>query len=237
MIRNPKQAGTVVFDCIPQSGPCPNNCNQCFYNRPGAFYTDIHESMVPHPADLPVEAIVRMNSGHDSNLHRDTVISVASLYPRTFFNTSIPRLDFPGPVVLTVNPREEDTFHRPPTSNMPANLMFVRIRVSPSNRQLTQDAVRLWTARQVPVVLTLMRYYDQAVPANTWNTPDPAYVFKTHILNAYWCPTLAYTQAVMDVFMENRLVSLCGSHSGGLCQDCRNCETYYLQTAKRLRGE
>jgi len=238
-IRNPKQAGSIVYDCIPQVGPCPNACNECFYNRPGAFYTDIVTPSVPNPADLPDGAIVRMNSGHDSNLHRNLVLSVAKLYPQHFFNTSIPRLDFPGPVVLTVNPKEDSDWHRPPTGGIriPANLMFVRIRVSPANRQLTHDAVRAWTARQVPVVLTFMRYYDMAVPTNGWNGIDPAYVFKKHILNSYWCPTPEYTRAVMAEFADNRLVMLCGGHEGGLCRGCRNCETHYLQAAKRLRGE
>ena len=45
--RNPKQEGTNIFDCKPQTGKCPLNCNQCFYNREGAFYVDIHKPHMP----------------------------------------------------------------------------------------------------------------------------------------------------------------------------------------------
>ena len=35
--RNPKMEGTHLFDCVPQEGKCPMNCNQCFFNRPGCL--------------------------------------------------------------------------------------------------------------------------------------------------------------------------------------------------------
>ena len=239
VIRNPKQADSLVYDCIPQTGPCPRGCSQCFYNRPGAFYTDIAQPSVPNPVALPDGAIVRMNSGHDSNLQRDLVLETARRYPRAFFNTSVDRLDFPGPVVLTVNPQEEsDTFYTPWKCGVPNNLMFVRVRVSPSNFKTAEQAVCMWAEEGVPVVLTLMRYYDQEPPASVWPFQvDTPYVFKKHLLNTYWCPTPAWSRAVLNRFRGWREVSLCGAHESGLCKDCRNCETYYLQAAKRLRGE
>ena len=237
MVRNPKQDGSVLYDCIPQVGPCPNQCHECFYNRAGAFYLDIAHPHVPAPETLPAGAIVRMNSGHDSNLQRELVVRTAAQYDQVFFNTSLPTFDFPGPFVLTVNPKEEEVYHRPPTARMPKSLMFVRVRVSPSNRRLAQDAIWSWTSNGIPTVLTFMRYYDMPVPENKWPAVKTPYVFKQHILNSYWCPTAAYTRAVMGVFADNPLVSMCGGHEGGLCKTCRNCETYYLQSAKRLRGE
>ncbi len=77
--RNPKQEGTNIFDCKPQCGPCPVGCAQCFYNRPGAFYTSIYEDLVPTPEEVG-DGIVRMNSGHDSNIQRDLVIATALKY-------------------------------------------------------------------------------------------------------------------------------------------------------------
>ena len=50
--RNPKQEGTPFFDCIPQIGPCPIGCNQCFYNRPGAYYVPIDKPHVPTPEEV-----------------------------------------------------------------------------------------------------------------------------------------------------------------------------------------
>jgi hypothetical protein len=65
----------------------------------------------------------------------------------------------------------------------------------------------------------------------------PPYEFKKHILNSYWCPTTEFMRRILEWFKRNRLVTMCGTPIGGLCKDCRNCETYYLQTMKRMRGE
>ena len=106
--RNPKQEGTSYFDCIPQTGPCPIGCNQCFFNRPGAYYVPLDQlPLVPTPEEVG-DGIVRMNCGNDSNNQRDLVIATAQRYKHYFFNTSVRNLDFPGPVVLTANPREEE---------------------------------------------------------------------------------------------------------------------------------
>ena len=43
----PEAGGHNLFDCKPQTGPCPVGCNQCFYNRPGAFYADIQQPIMP----------------------------------------------------------------------------------------------------------------------------------------------------------------------------------------------
>ena len=165
-IRNPKQEGTPFWDCIPQVGPCLIGCGQCFYNRPGAYYVPIDKPHVPTPEEVG-DGIVRMNCGNDSNNQRDLVIETAKKYQRFFFNTSIPRFDFPGPVVLTANPKEEqegsyampnwhgDDWHAPAP-----NLMFVRLRTSATNLRLVDRAVAAWTAAKVPVVITFMAYYD-----------------------------------------------------------------------------
>ena len=50
-----------------------------------------------------------MNCGNDSNNQRELVIETAQRYKRFFFNTPIPRFDFPGPVVLTANPQGRGT--------------------------------------------------------------------------------------------------------------------------------
>ena len=164
--RNPKQDGTSLFDCIPQIGPCPIDCNQCFYNRPGAYYMPIDRPHVPTPEEVG-DDIVRMNCGNDSNNHRDLVIETATRYRRYFFNTSIPRFDFPGPVVLTANPKEEQessyampNWHGDDWHSPAPNLMFVRLRTSATNLRLVDRAVATWTAAKVPCVITFMAYYD-----------------------------------------------------------------------------
>jgi hypothetical protein len=242
--RNPKQEGTSLYDCTPQAGKCPIGCNQCFFNRPGAFYTDTPS--VPTPEEIG-DGIVRMNCGADSNIQRYLVIATAKQYKDVFFNTSIPVFDFPGPVVFTANAKEEEPAYLPfkcieTYGSVPKNLMFVRLRVSGTNIYYIDEAVQAWTLHQVPVVLTFMAYYDKKpkISEDVYyyiGDVDFCYEWRVRHINSYWCPTKAFLRYVLDRYQHNRLVSMCGSVDVGYCRACRNCETYYLQTAKRLRGE
>jgi hypothetical protein len=236
MIRNPKQVGTNLFDCIPQSGKCPRDCSQCFFNREG-FYTETPS--VPTPEEVG-DGIVRMNCGHDSNLERELVIETAAQYKHAFFNTSIPTFDFPGPVVFTANPREEEPAQ---LVKPPRNLMFVRLRVSGTNLKHIDRAVH-YTVWQVPVVLTFMSYYDQepavdVVEVNLFGRlgslqASECYVWKTRHINAYHCPTVEFMRVVLRRYADNRLVSMCGSLANPYCANCMNCDAYYWQTKKRM---
>jgi len=188
---------------------------------------------------------VWMNCGHDSNISFEAVVAAASKYRRVFFNTAIPKLGhFPGPVVFTANPeeRERPTLLTPP----PKNLMFVRLRTSGTNLELIDLAVEHYTAWKVPVVITMMAYYDRLPAVNVKEvnkdragglTADDCYVWKVRHINSYWCPTPVFMAEVMARYANNRLVTLCGSLKSYFCRDCRNCETFFIQTMKRLRGE
>jgi len=234
-VRNPKQEGSNLWDCRPQVGRCPMNCNQCFYNRPNAFYCDINEPQIPDPSEVG-DGIVRMNCGHDSNLEKDLVLATAKQYKHVFFNTAITNLDFPGPVVFTANRREEADYFSP--INSPEltphldNLMFVRLRVSPTNLHLVESAVRTWAGvYSIPIVLTFMAYYDKKPPGEFENL----YVWKTRHINEYWCPTPKFMAQVLGQMRSiSRLVTMCGTLESNYCRDCRNCETYYWQTHRRL---
>ena len=255
--RNPKQVGSDLFDCIPQTGPCPNNCSQCFYNWPGAFYVDINEPHIPTPEEVG-NGIVRMNCGHDSNMQRELVIETAKQYKNFFFNTSIPNFDFPGPIVFTANPKEEG-FICPTviddcwkTGDFRAdNLMFVRLRVSASNLARIFQAIKVWTDHQIPVILTFMAYYDQEPPGtelvNAAGEPAYlledkseftaiAYVWKQRHINSYFCATEEFMRYVTKKMKKigGRLVTRCGTVGSNWCRDCKNCETYYWQTIKHL---
>ena len=98
MDANPKLAGSSLIDCVPQTGPCPNHCAECFYNR--AFYRPLTSSLMPS-ADEVGDKIVRVNSGHDSNLDHRHVVATTARYKRKFYNTSIPKFAFLAPVVFT----------------------------------------------------------------------------------------------------------------------------------------
>ena len=56
---NPKLEGSGIIDAIPQCGPCPNNCPECFYNRE-EFFTDKTRPYLP-TVDEVGDRIVRMN--------------------------------------------------------------------------------------------------------------------------------------------------------------------------------
>lgn len=223
-IRNPKQEGSCLFDCKPQSGICPLQCNQCFYNRPGAFYVDINQPHFPTLEEVG-DGIVRVNCGHDSNIERDKVIKETDIYKHRFFNTSIPRFDFPAPVVFTANPREEKQAWR---ISIPLNVMFIRLRVSSTNLDIIDEDISYYTAQHIPIVLTFMAYYE--------NPPDEEnYEWKVRHINSYWCAKREFIVKVVNMFKGNRLVDMCGTLDSNYCRDCRNCETYYWQTLKRMK--
>jgi hypothetical protein len=230
-MRNPKQEGSNIFDCKPQSGPCRIGCSQCFYNREGAFYVDINKPFMPDPSEVG-DGIMRVNSGHDSNHEREMVIKATEIYPHRFFNTSIAKFDFPAPVVLTANPFEETRkYYTKIPNKIPKNLMFVRLRTSSTNLKLVREATQNWTAEGIPVVLTFMSYYSQEPPSKV------LYEWKVRHINSYWCATKEFIESTLKSFKEEfgRLVTMCGTPTSNLCKDCRNCETYYWQTLKHMK--
>lgn len=240
--RNPKQEGSSLWDCIPQTGPCPNNCNQCFYNRPGAFYVPLDKPTIPSPEEVG-NGIVRMNCGHDSNIQKDLVIETAKQYKNFFFNTSIPRFDFPGPVVWTANPKEEQYIIIP---ELPPNLMFVRLRVSTTNLEHIKEVVCKWTRSGIQIVLTFMAYYD-VIPKHdicdnnilyrkVGGVLTPIYQWRVRHINSYWCPTKEFMSYVLKGMKKigGRLVTMCGTLGSAYCKDCGNCEIYYWRTMKHL---
>jgi hypothetical protein len=236
--RNPKMEGMGLWDCVPQEGKCPIGCNQCFFNRPGAYYTQV--PTVPTPEEVG-DDIVRMNCGNDSNINRKLVVETAKRYKNFFFNTSVRgKLDFSGPVVLTANPREEEQAWLPSFADeVPRNLMFIRLRVSSTNLSYIDEAVRWWTSDGIPAVLTFMSYYDHepVVPEQWKIAVGQCYEWRVRHINSYWCPTKDFMRYVLKRYQDNRLVSMCGSIDLGYCRACRNCETYYHQAKKRMAGE
>lgn len=233
--RNPKQEGSNLWDCKTQVGNCPIDCNQCFANRPGAAYIPMSEQILPTVEEVG-DGIVRANCLHDSNLGRETLIEHCKRYKDVFYNTSIPKFDFPGPVVLTANPKEEEEailpYHKLIHLAGKDNLMFVRLRVSSSNLEPVRQAVYHWTHNWVPVVLTFMAYYEGDKVAD-----QDCYVWKKRHVNSYFCPTKDFQSRVLKqmVATGGRLVTMCGTLDSHLCKDCRNCETYYYQTIKHMR--
>ena len=223
--ENPKLAGSKIIDCIPQTGECPMGCPECFYNG-GRFYRTLDEPLIPTLKEA-LGKIVRVNSGHDSNIDTDAVLKATAHYDHAFFNTSFPCFDFPGPVVFTCNGKKA-TF----IDECPPNLMFVRIRTNTWGLDVQDELVDWYAARGVPIVMTFMRYYDEAaIPEDCL----PDYSWREHILNSYYCPTGRAQQRIMSAY-KGEGVRMCGTPWSSLCVDCRNCEFLYWDCLRRMEA-
>ena len=53
---NPKTKGSGIITCIPQTGRCPNGCEDCFFQS-GRSYLEPLEENLPHvpPAEMARE--------------------------------------------------------------------------------------------------------------------------------------------------------------------------------------
>ncbi len=235
-MRNPKQEGTNLFDCKSQKGLCPRNCNQCFYNQLGAENDLVRNTIFPRVEDVGEDGIVRVNSFHDSNLNIKQVILDSNKYKKRFFNTAIPNFDFPDPVVYTANSSEEEPINLDFLQSKDLyKLMFIRLRVSSTNlRHVKQATGIILNFSDVPIVWTLMKYY--ATAALPCFPKDDCYELKKVLLHERWTPNRKLKERVqlrINAF-KNRRVTLCGTIFSEFCKDCKNCETYYVQTKKRL---
>ena len=226
-IENPKTAGSGIVCAIPQTGLCPNGCRDCFFNS-GRGYLEPLEQNLPNVPDPEIVSqhgcVVRMNDGNDSNVQKRVVLDAAKWYDWVFFNTSIPDLDFPGPVVLTVNPGEmtDVDFHR--IDVIPKNLMFVRVRTNYWNVQLVHNVVRWYTDRDVPVVLTFMAYWDiDAEPNLAENMYRDRYIWRQRTMNPYWAIRGWAWREIMGMFHNNFLVYSCGREGEEGTTECRYC--------------
>jgi len=214
---NPKMVGTNLIDCIPQTGECPLQCEECFYNG-GRFYRTLDKPLMPSLEESK-NKIVRINSGHDSNIQRESVIEKTRKYPYKFYNTSLPNFDFPSPVVFTCNGRKLLLVDK-----QLDNLMFVRVRTSVFDLENVDLAIEHYLNQyNIPIVLTFMRYYDgDKIPQEY----KKYFIFKKHILNSYWCHNVDTHLEILKRY-KGTGVRMCGTPISSYCVDCRNCEFLY----------
>jgi hypothetical protein len=238
--HNPKLSGSGIMAAIPQAGICPGGCKDCFFQSGRSYLEPLAENLPNMPSAEDAEGrVVRVNDGNDSNHQRILVIATTAPYKQRFFNTA--GMDdlagFPGPVVLTLNPgpMTDLDFHRLPDP-MPKNLMFVRFRTNIWNTgegSVCDQAVKYYTSRKVPVVLTMMAYYELTVPDvyREW------YDFRTRTLNAYWVLTQAGWDVIMRRYADNPYVYACGKDAKThACARCGNCLREYFATMERMRA-
>lgn len=231
--ENPKTTGSGILCTIPQTGECPRRCSDCFFQS-GRSYLEPLADNLPNMPPKDTDSIVRVNDRNDSNNQRDMVIDETSCYRQRFFNTAIPKLNFPDPVVLTINPgwMTDVNFYR--VDPVPFNLMFIRFRTNLWNLDLCDEVVKKYTEDcGVPVVLTFMAYHEPP-------TDMTGYVYRQRTLNAYYAITTDAWRKVMARYEDNPLVYSCskieGERGKSGCKYCGNCVREYHNTIERMRG-
>ena len=253
--ENPKTKGSGIFAVIPQQGRCPNNCKHCFFQGHGRSFLKPIEENTPNifPMEDSLDRVIRVNDGNDSNHQRELVIEMTKDYPMKFYNTAI--LDdlegFDAPVVLTINPGKYTDNHWDKLDPIPKNLMFVRIRTNMWNiNNVVRPAVKYYTEKEVPVVLTFMAYYQEGdempddIKIQSFRYKrrlEQAYVFRKRTLNSYWAITTVAWEFIMEKFKRNHWLYSCSKIEGELgtykCHRCGNCLREYFYTMEKLRND
>ena len=158
-------------------------------------------------------------------LQKELVIEATEQYKKKFYNTSIPKVNFPAPVVFTANRYEEDAPFSPlsfPWDDL-KNIMAIRLRVSSTNLKWIDLGVTQWAKGMgIPVTLTFMAYYTDQ-PAD-----KDKYEWRVRHINSYLCPNKDFMVETLKREKEigGDLVCACGIETG-YCKDCQNCERLY----------
>ena len=236
MIENPKTEGTHIIDAIPQTGLCPMKCSECYYNDDG-FYLSKDVPNVPTSVEA-LGRIVRVNSGHDSNIDRTNVMNVTQIFRDRFYNTCIPILHFGRPTILTINGRDTDNSYVSPhkIEGSLETLMALRFRVNTWNLPLLENALNEYFSYglHAPFILTPMRYKSvEAIP----ETHRKFYTRRKHIVNDWWCLTEEGFLLVKSL-MRYPSAFLCGNpfDNSSLCSQCRLCEHFYVSSMNKILG-
>ncbi len=234
--ENPKTKGSGIVCCIPQKGGCPNGCRDCFFQSGRSYLEPLDKNLPNMPSFEEVgDRIVRVNDGNDSNNQKQLVIKATNGYRHRFFNTAIPDLDFPAPVVLTINPGDitDESFYKVAPTN---NLMFVRFRANVWNVHLAQQAVEFYTKKEVPVVMTFMAYHNESDIPEAYRR---YYLLRIRTENEYYAINTASWRVYMSLWAENPYVYSCGKVEGekgkGGCARCGNCLREYFNAIERMK--
>jgi len=209
-------------------------CDDCFAFSGRSYLEPLEKNLPNMPsAEFAEDYVVRVNDLNDSNYQRELVMEATKIYKRKFYNTAMPRDlgGFDAPVVLTINPAkltDKNFFKLDP---VPPNLMFVRMRVNTWNLDLVDEAIKYYSERKTPVILTFMRYYMLKLPEGH----EENYTFKKKILNDYWVIKDDVWAEIMKRYRYNENVDSCGRIQVE-CRRCGNCLREYFATMERLRN-
>ncbi|KKN27086.1 hypothetical protein LCGC14_0868090 [marine sediment metagenome] len=233
--ENPKTKGSGIVCAIPQTGICPNMCDDCFFQSGRSYLEPLNENLPNMPDRWSVRTknnVVRINDGNDSNCTTANIGWATRDYSMKFYNTAIPKLDhFDAPVVLTVNPGDmtDNDFHK--LNTIPENLMFVRFRANTWNQSLGGQVVEHYATAQIPVVFTFMAYFTQIIP----EAHDSFYTYRKRTLNSYWVIIQEAWDTVMAPYKHDEYVYACGKNANSFpCHRCGNCLREYFATTERI---
>lgn len=235
-IENPKTKSSGILCCIPQTGLCPNKCEDCFFQS-GRSYLEPLSDNLPNIPPTVDKCLYRINDGNDSNVHRREVIRIASQFPMHFYNTALAKDlgKFDAPVVLTLNPGDMTDKKCHWLKPIPTNLMFVRFRINTWNLDMATKAVDYYSQRETPIVLTFMAYFRANLPKRHQQN----YIWRRRTLNSYWAITTEAWEGVMSLWKYNKWVYCCGKVEGEKgttkCRHCGNCIREYFATICRMR--
>ncbi len=234
--ENPKTKGSGIMCCIPQTGTCPNKCEDCFFQSGRSYLEPLVDNLPNMPPPDMDYYVLRVNDGNDSNVDRENVEIATCSQRHQFYNTATPNLDFRDPVVLTVNPggMTDKSFHR--IFDPPKNLMFIRFRANTWNTELQEACVRFYCQKEIPIVLTFMAYFNTSnkIPEDHKNN----YVRRKRTLNSYNAITTKAWRGIIQTHENNKWVHSCGKIEGELgdthCRFCGNCLREYFATLTRM---
>ncbi|KKK88419.1 hypothetical protein LCGC14_2743360 [marine sediment metagenome] len=231
--ENPKTKGSGIVCAIPQTGICPNMCDDCFFQSGRSYLEPLDENLPNMPTEWD-NRVVRINDGNDSNVDCNEVMRIAAGFPMKFYNTAIPELGhFDAPVVLTVNPGNmtDNDFYKLDT--IPENLMFVRFRANTWNQSLGGQVVEYYVTARIPVVFTFMAYFTQTIP----KAHESFYTYRKRTLNSYWVITQNAWDIVMAPYKHKEYVYACGKNANSFpCHRCGNCLREYFATMERINS-
>jgi len=235
--ENPKTKGSGIVCAIPQTGRCPNGCDDCFFQSGRSYLEPLDLNLPNMPIPVYDHQVVRVNDGNDSAVKIDKVLSDTMHFKDKFYNTARHEAlkDLaPHPVVLTINRGTLVDRSWDAIDAAPENLMFVRFRTNMWNLELMDQAITYYSDMEVPIILTFMAYFSESIPLEY----NRFYTYRKRTLNSYWAITTAAWELVMQRNRHNKWVYSCGKIEGELgttaCRHCGNCLREYHATMERI---
>lgn len=132
------------------------------------------------------------------------------------------------PIVLTVNSGQSVDWAYTKLTEIPKQLMYVRVNTNTWNLPLVHGAVHWYISKHIPVVLSFMKYKKYGdIPA--FHQDD--YFFE----DSQWSIKTSNWLLIMTRFNKDPRVYTCGQNGlSDKCSDCGHCMREYYNVMERL---